>query len=567
MARANAADRQRTEEAPPQPEPFMRLAVVSQRWCDEDRTVEAVLRYLGAAADRGADLVLLPQQCVKTEGQPIPGPVTKALADAARTHKMYVVGNIREKADGGPYVTSLLLAPDGTLVGTYRKSHKMPDEAMALGDALPVFDTAYGKVAMRVGSDRFFADIDHVYTAKGARIILWSQVPEPVEDEYSQDFPSLGRAVDYRVVIACARYASGRPGYITNKYPPYCGRPIGRAYVVSREGQRIACTPRTGGGVAVATIGLRELKAGRGPNRNPAFAALAGPVSIPPEKKWARRKVRLAVIEAHVSEDDLLAKLDRCGEMDADIVCTYEFVWIHKKDEKQQARARDILRQVAARADEHDMYVLVAGVIERRERNVGILFGRDGKEVGRYRKIATTYEEQVPGDATPVFETDFGRVACRICADEWMVELDRTYGVKGADILFTPTQSWGADALFRDLRDISRAMDTGMFLVEATHPATEVRHRSLIIEPTGVVVRRSRYRVPDVFCQEVDLDHDRPLRYVRRYKPHEPKGYLPEYQPTRLPEAANDLRETILRQRRPELYQVLAPAPPAEGSP
>ena len=539
----------------------MRLAVVSQRWCDEGRTLQAVGRHLATAAAQGADLVLLPQECVKTEGEPVPGPITKALADAARRHKMIVVGNIRETADGGTYVTSFLLGRDGTLIGTYRKSHKMPDEAMALGDALPVFDTEFGKVAMRVGSDRFFADVDHVYTAKGARIILWSQMPEPVEDEYSQDFPSLGRAVDYKVVIACARYASGRPGYITNKYPPYCGRPVGRAYVVSREGQRIACTPREGGGVAVATIPLAQLKNGRGPNRNPAFAALTQPVRLPPKKEWAKRRVRIAVIEAHVSPDDLLAKLDRCGRMDADIVCTYEFVWIHKKDEKQEARACLTLKRVAAKADEHDMYVLVAGVIQRRERNVGILFGRDGKEVGRYAKVATTYDEQVAGDATPVFETDFGRVACRICADEWMVELDRTYGVKGADILFTPTQSWGPDALFRDRRDISRAMDTGMFLVEATHPSTEVRHRSLLIEPTGVVVRRSRYRARDVFCQEVDLDHDRPLRYIRRYTPHEPKGYLPQYQPTRMPEAANDLRETILRQRRPDLYQVLAPKP------
>jgi len=41
-----------------------------------------------------------------------------------------------------------------------------------------------------------------------------------------------------------------------------------------------------------------------------------------------------------------------------------------------------------------------------------------------------------------------------------------------------------------------------------------------------------------------------------------PGGYLPEYQDPQLPQIANDLKETILRQRRPELYQVLAPKPP-----
>jgi hypothetical protein len=140
------------------------------------------------------------------------------------------------------------------------------------------------------------------------------------------------------------------------------------------------------------------------------------------------------------------------------------------------------------------MYVLIAGVVDRIERNEAILFGRDGKQVGRFFKMAKTHPEQVPGDAAPVFETDFGRIACRICADEWVVELDRCYALEGADILLTPTQSWGPDALFRDLRDISRAMDGGMFVVECTHPSTEVRHRSMIVEPTGVVVARSEYR-------------------------------------------------------------------------
>lgn len=279
-----------------------------------------------------------------------------------------------------------------------------------------------------------------------------------------------------------------------------------------------------------------------------------------PAKAWAKRKVRLTVVEAHLGIDDLLAKLDVAGRMGSDFVCCYEYVWITGPDENQVRQAKANLERVALKAKEHRMYVLVAGVVDRLERNEAILFDRGGEEVGRFFKIAKTHDQQVPGEETPVFETDFGRVACRICADEWMVEMDRCYGIKGADVLFTPTQSWGPDALFRDLRDISRAMDTGMFLVECTHPSTEVRHRSLIVEPTGVVVARSEYRVASVFSAVVDLDNDRPQRYKREYTPHEPGGYLPEYQPDRMPAAANDLREVILAQRRPELYGVLAPA-------
>lgn len=60
----------------------------------------------------------------------------------------------------------------------------------------------------------------------------------------------------------------------------------------------------------------------------------------------------------------------------------------------------------------------------------------------------------------------------------------------------------------------------------------------------------------------IDLDKDRPARYVRNFKPHTPGGYLPEYQPTQIPEERNDLKKTILRQRRPDLYLTLAPQKP-----
>jgi predicted amidohydrolase len=345
-------------------------------------------------------------------------------------------------------------------------------------------------------------------------------------------------------------------------FPPYCGFPIGRAYVIDREGHRIASTLRTGG-IATATIPLSQWAGGgRGPHHSRAFAVLTAPVQLPEKKQYAKRKIRVTLIEAHLGVEDLLSKLDEAGRMGSDIVCLYEFVWISggdpKRVEEMTRKAKENLARVAAKAKEYGMYVLIAGVVDRLERNEAIVFGREGQEVGRYFKIAKTHDEQICGDDTPIIETDFGRIAARICADEWMVELDRSYGVKGADILFTPTQSWGPDALLRDRRDISRAMDAQLFLVECTHPSSEVRHRSMIVEPTGVVVARSEYRQQSLVSAVIDLDHDRPQRYVREYTPHTPGGYLPEYQPDQMPKATNDLREVILAQRRPELYGVLA---------
>ncbi len=549
-----------------------RISVATQLWSDEGRALDAVLDLIEEAALDNADLLLLPQECVLTTGEPIPGPISEAIAARAAEHGMYIVGNIREADAGKTYVTSFLCDRSGAIIGKYRKSHKMPDEDMDLGDDLPVFDTDLGKVAMRIGTDRFFADIDHVYTAQGARLILWSQMPEPVDDEYSQDMPSLGRALDYRVHIACARYANAKPGYITCRFPPYRGMPLGRSWVASREGQRIACTPRTGSHVATASILKRQLTAGRAaaPDRQ-AFAALTEPIKLPEPREWSKRVVRLTSIEGHLGIDDLLAKLDKAGEMGSDLVCLYEFVWmpIHGNVTPEaiaagKVKAVDYRRRIAEKAGQWNMYVIVAGIIESPEINEAIMYGRDGAEAGRYRKIVSTYEAQVLGTETPILETDFGRVGVHICADEAFVEIDRCYGIKGADIVCVPTQSWGPDAWSRNLRDISRAMDAGVFFVECNTAASETLHRSVIIEPTGAILASGHHARDSIISVVVDLDNDRPKRYIREWTPREPAGYLPQYQHNEVPAVANDLRETILLQRRPKLYSVLAPAPPAE---
>jgi len=106
-------------------------------------------------------------------------------------------------------------------------------------------------------------------------------------------------------------------------------------------------------------------------------------------------------------------------------------------------------------------------------------------------------------------------------------------------------------------------MDAGAFLVEATHSGTEARHRSIIADPAGAIVAASALDRPGLVSAVVDLDNDRPRRYSREWTPHEPAGYLPEYQPTEFPAVANDLQDAIRAQRRPELYGVLAP-PAAE---
>ena len=100
---------------------------------------------------------------------------------------------------------------------------------------------------------------------------------------------------------------------------------------------------------------------------------------------------------------------------------------------------------LAERARRGRTYV-VAGLAERRDGrwiNTAVLIDRRGRLVGKYDKLhPTDYEIAdgvVPGDALPVFGTDFGRVGIQICYDiGWPATWD-ALGAAGAEVVVWPS--------------------------------------------------------------------------------------------------------------------------------
>jgi predicted amidohydrolase len=78
--------------------------------------------------------------------------------------------------------------------------------------------------------------------------------------------------------------------------------------------------------------------------------------------------------------------------------------------------------------------------------NTTVLIGRDGKIIGKYRKIhLPAYESwyTTPGSEYPVFETDIGRIGFAICHDMAFPEHCRNVALNGADIILNSTGGWG----------------------------------------------------------------------------------------------------------------------------
>jgi len=135
--------------------------------------------------------------------------------------------------------------------------------------------------------------------------------------------------------------------------------------------------------------------------------------------------------------------------------------------------------------------------------NVGILVGRDGRELGTYRKLhpAVASGSDVleggiqPGKEAPVFDCDFGKLGIQICFDMNFEYGWKELARKGAQIVAWPTQSP------QTARPRIRAAQGRFYVVSSNW-----RHNATIFEPTGHLT--AQIREPEqILVQEIDLSY------------------------------------------------------------
>jgi hypothetical protein len=150
-----------------------------------------------------------------------------------------------------------------------------------------------------------------------------------------------------------------------------------------------------------------------------------------------------------------------------------------------------MLDRLGRAAAEHRMYLVVCSdAIEPDGRtcNTASLLGRDGREIGRYRKVNRPLGEQgrTRGREFPVFPTrDLGPVGMLICYDMVFPEAARCLALGGSDIIFHPTLGGAAigDDDIRLAAFHTRDAENLVYLVVAMRG-----HGSMIISPRGRVL-------------------------------------------------------------------------------
>lgn len=135
--------------------------------------------------------------------------------------------------------------------------------------------------------------------------------------------------------------------------------------------------------------------------------------------------------------DVVLAKIDSVRGNHPDLICLPEIFLKTGGDQNNPnwwAITQDVLEKLRSLAREMHCYISAtvyepSSIYAGLRYNCTVLIGRDGGIVGKYRKQHTVVSESevskvIPGDACPVFETDFGRVGIQVCfdigwRDEW----------------------------------------------------------------------------------------------------------------------------------------------------
>ncbi len=174
---------------------------------DSCRQFEAMLEDAGR---QKADLVVLPETITATgnglsyeaAAEPIPGPASDYFAGQARKYGMHLVVGLVERDRHLIYNTAVLLGPDGTLIGRYRKVSLPRTEIEAgvtPGSEYPVFTTSFGRIGIMICYDGFFPEPARQLAINGAEIIAF-----PVAG--CNPLLAAARACENHVYIASSTY-------------------------------------------------------------------------------------------------------------------------------------------------------------------------------------------------------------------------------------------------------------------------------------------------------------------------------------------------------------------------
>ncbi len=266
----------RLAEASSQALPLVACVQMEPRVGHTRDNVEASIRYIEQAAAQGASLIVLPELAnsgyvfaSRAEAFALSEPLAdsetvRAWSEAARRLGVHLVAGIAEREDQRLYNSAVFIGPAG-LIGRYRKLHLWGQENLFFEPGnlgVPVFDTAFGRVAVAICYDGWFPEVFRLAAGQGADLVCvptnWVPMPaQPADRPAMATTLAMAAAHSNGLMIACADRIGAERGQLF----------IGQSLIVGGDGWPLAGpAPQDQAAILYAPLDVERIRAGRALN-------------------------------------------------------------------------------------------------------------------------------------------------------------------------------------------------------------------------------------------------------------------------------------------------------------
>lgn len=192
-----------------------------------------------------------------------------------------------------------------------------------------------------------------------------------------------------------------------------------------------------------------------------------------------------------------------------------------------------VWQQLSGYAKQYGIYLIGGSMPEKDAEgnvyNTSYIFDREGKQIGKHRKVhlfdidvkgGQTFKESdtlTAGDSDTVFDTEFGKIGVMLCFDIRFPELSRMMVNDGAKVIFVPAAfNMTTGPAHWELSFRTRALDNQIYMVGCA-PARDVSAgyiswgHSIVTDPWGRVIDMLDEK-KGILLTELDMDYEEQVR-------------------------------------------------------
>lgn len=192
-----------------------------------------------------------------------------------------------------------------------------------------------------------------------------------------------------------------------------------------------------------------------------------------------------------------------------------------------------VWQQLSGYAKQYGIYLIGGSMPEKDAEgnvyNTSYIFDREGKQIGKHRKVhlfdidvkgGQTFKESdtlTAGDSDTVFDTEFGKIGVMLCFDIRFPELSRMMVNDGAKVIFVPAAfNMTTGPAHWELSFRTLALDNQIYMVGCA-PARDVSAgyiswgHSIVTDPWGRVTDMLDEK-KGILLAELDMDYEEQVR-------------------------------------------------------